>query len=252
MKRAVMCLWIVFSVSVAWSQQYTGMSGLIHVPSAEMDSAGDARLGAHFLNKNFTPRASGWRYEGKPYHTFDFYLSLTPFKWVEIGYTITLLKHKADPDDPNGDKSGYTQKDRYLSIKFQPIAERKYVPAIAVGANDFITSSPFKKREGENNDYWRNYYVALTKHFVMSGHILGATVSYRHFMQPYNHRWNGVVGGVTYRPAFARNVRAILEWTGCDINFGVDCLLWKRLLIQASLQDGRYPSGGLCYKVNLF
>ena len=39
----------VFPVS---AQQYTGMSGLIHVPSADMDDAGAARVGIHFLNKN--------------------------------------------------------------------------------------------------------------------------------------------------------------------------------------------------------
>ena len=72
------------------AQQYTGMSGLIHVPSADMDESGVARVGAHFLNREFTPDV-GFDYEGK-YHTISHYLSITPFRWMEIGYTCTLQK----------------------------------------------------------------------------------------------------------------------------------------------------------------
>lgn len=64
--------------------------------------------------------------------------------------------------------------------------------------------------------------------------------------------WNGVVGGITYRPSFARNLRAIAEYTGNEINVGADYLLWKHLFLQATLQDGKYFSGGVCFCVNLF
>lgn len=39
---------LLFSVP-AVAQQYTGMSGLIHVPSADMGEEGEARAGVHFL-----------------------------------------------------------------------------------------------------------------------------------------------------------------------------------------------------------
>lgn len=45
------CLFFFGSGQLLHAQQYTGMSGLIHVPSGEMDEAGEARVGAHFLNK---------------------------------------------------------------------------------------------------------------------------------------------------------------------------------------------------------
>ncbi|MCM1349392.1 MAG: YjbH domain-containing protein [Firmicutes bacterium] len=243
---------ILFAALNAFSQQYTGMSGLIHVPSADMDSAGDARIGVHFLNHEFTPNHPVWHYDGKKYDTGDMYLSLTPFKWISIGYTMTLFKRHADPQFPK-DKDGYTAKDRYFSIKIRPLEEGKWWPSVAIGSNDCLTSKPFKSNDvSGGNGYWRNYYGALTKHFSIKGNTIGVTAVYRHFISIYNHRWNGLVGGVTFRPAFARNLRAVVEWTGCDVNFGVDCLLWKHLLLQASLQDGRYPSGGICYVVNLF
>lgn len=234
-----------------YAQQYTGMSGLIHVPSAEMDNAGDARIGAHFLNGHFTPDQPYWYFEGKKYHTADFYVSLTPFKWVELGYTITLFR---GIDQRPGENSGYNKKDRYMSIKFRPLEEGKYWPAVALGSNDFLSSAPLRNnnKSDDSNGFWRNYYIALTKSFDIKGHILAPTLTYRYFTNHFNHRWNGLVGGVVYKPSFARNLRLTVEWTGCDVNVGVDCLLWRHLLVQGSLQDGRWPSAGLCYKVNLF
>ena len=44
----------------------------------------------------------------------------------------------------------------------------------------------------------------------------------------------------------------MVEYTGNDVNVGVDCLLWKHLFIQAALQNGRYFSGGLRFQMNLF
>ncbi|MCM1138929.1 MAG: YjbH domain-containing protein [Muribaculum sp.] len=243
MRRIIFYLLFLFPVVVS-AQQYSGMTGLIHVPSADMDSTGDARIGAHFLNKEFLPDCGNFTVNGSKYHSYDFYLSITPFWWVEAAFAITLEKGIQPSFIDNTHK--YTQKDRYFSIKFNPLREGKYYPAIAVGGQDC-----FSFGEG-GGSLFTNFYVAATKHLDIKKQEIGLTLTYRRFSKDYNHRWNGLVGGITYRPSFARNWRAIVEWTGCNVNFGIDCLLWKHLLLQASLQDGKYPSGGICYKVNLF
>lgn len=237
----MMLIAFILGIGVCNAQQYTGMTGLIHTPDAEMDTAGTARIGIHLLNKEMTPK------QAFNYTTGDLYLSLTPFNWVEIGYTMTLFR----------EGQAKNKKDRYFSIKFRPLKEGKWWPAVAVGANDFINSGIWKslKPSEDNliNGFFRNYYVAATKHFDLKGHELGATLAYRYFTngRKLNH-WNGVVGGITYRPKFFKPLRAILEYAGRDVNFGVDCLLWKHLLLQASLQRFKHPSGGICYVVNLF
>lgn len=247
---------LILAITLLWAisgmaQQYTGMTGLIHVPDADMDTVGTARIGAHFLNKKFLPQQS-FKFEGEHYNTGDAYLSVTPFKWMEIGYTMTLFrKLKGQDGEPSRNK-----KDRYFSIKFRPLAEGRWWPSVAIGANDFINSRVWTSLKPEDNpnaqnDLFRNYYIAVTKHFDIRGHRIGANVAYRHFFSGDNN-WNGIVGGVTYRPAFFRPLRFILEYAGRDVNFGADCLLWKHLLIQVSLQRFKYPSGGLCYVVNLF
>lgn len=231
------------------AQQYTGMSGLIHVPTADMDKEGDIRIGAHFLNREMTPDESYFYSNGKKYHTFSHYLSITPFSWVEIGYTCTLLRKKSKP---NSSAFGhYEQKDRYFSAKLRPLKEGKWWPSLAVGFNDYWDSRADVSGEG-GELYFGNIYVAATKHIEMAGHEWGIHVAYREYRRDYNSKWNGVVGGITYNPSFARNLRGIVEYTGNEINIGADCLLWKHLLLQASLQDGKYFSGGVCFQMNLF
>ncbi|MCM1028588.1 MAG: YjbH domain-containing protein [Pseudoflavonifractor sp.] len=224
------------------------MSGLINVPSADMDSAGDARIGAHFLNRYSLPTGSFAYPDGKPYHSYDFYLSITPFRWMELGYTFTLFRAL----NSHG-VYAYNRKDRYFSVKFAPFRESKLLPAIAVGANDFIDSS-FKIDDPGGSGFFCNFYLAATKHIPLGSHggVVGVSAVYRHFTHKCSRKWDGLVGGLTYSPPFAPSLRFIAEWTGCDVNVGADCLLFRHLLIQASLQDGKFPSAGLCYVVNLF
>lgn len=228
------------------AQLYTGTTGLLHTPSAEMNDAGTACIGGYFLNKAFTPAA--FTYDGK-YHTGDYFLSLTPFSWIELGYTCTLLKNIQDDG-----RVGWGQ-DRYFSVKVRPLREGKYWPAVAIGSNDPIGTDYKGMLDVSHNsksEYFSNYYVAATKHFDFRAGQLGAHIAYRRFRQDYNGKWNGVTGGVTFRPAFARNLRALTEYTGHEVNIGLDCLLWRHLLLQGCLQGGKYLSGGLCYQLSLF
>lgn len=241
----------VLSLSAA-AQQYMGMSGLIHVPTGAMNEAGEARIGGHFLNREMTPDMM--RLDGSKYHTWTHYLSATPFSWLELAYSVTLMKvHKPDADNP--DKVGYYYKDRALSVKVQPLRERegRWWPSIAVGGVDLIDSkeSDDNPAQGSKSQYFANYYVAASKHIDLRGHRLGVHVAYRHWKLEGNERWNGPVGGITFQPAFQRNLRFMAEYTGDDVNVGFDWKLWKHLLVQSSLQNGKYFSGGLCFCVNL-
>lgn len=260
MKRIKIILLFLMLGSIAvFAQQYTGMNGLIHVPSADMDDEGSIRIGTHFLNKHFLPNKAFDLNVSFPslnkgkYNTMDFYASITPFSWMEIGYTITLRKSNHSNMASDHDIS-YCRKDQYFSLKVQSIKEGKWWPSIALGTNDPITTGGKKGTGSETNlnQHFANYYMAATKHFVISNQEFGTTVVYRKFKRSYNSRWNGLVGGITCRPSFARNFRAIVEWTGCDVNAGIDCVLWKHLMLQASLQKGQYPSAGICYTTKLF
>ena len=234
------------------AQLYTGTSGLINTPSADMNQEGNAWIGCYFMNSHFTPEDDGrygFIYDGEKYNTMDFYLSVTPFKWIELSYTFTLFKTLIE----GYDKPKYNQKDRYFSIKLNPLRDGRYHPSIAIGSNDFL-GSPSKRHGhgGSGAGYFCNYYIVATKHFKSAGHDIGISLAYRYCPKVYNEKWEGVVGGVTWQPRWVPNLRAIVEYTGNEVNVGADCLLWKHLFLQATLQNGKYFSGGLCFCVNLF
>lgn len=242
----------LFAMLPLKAQLYTGLSGLINTPSADMNEEGDARIGCYYMNSHFTPDGDGrhgFEYNGEKYNTMDFYASITPFRWMEIGYTITLFKSLLD----GYDKPKYNQKDRYFSVKLNPIREGKYIPAIAIGAND-VTGSPTKRHTRGSNyvGYFCNYYIAATKHFKPYGHDISVNVAYRYCPNIYNEKWEGIVGGITYSPSSYKPLRIIAEYTGNEVNVGADCLLWKHIFLQAVLTDGTHFSGGICFQMNLF
>jgi len=235
----------------ASAQHFAGMTGLINTPSADMNEDGDVMIGGYFLNKQYLDRmgVNGFTYEGEPYNTCDFYASITPFRWIEIGYTFTLFKGC----DEGYTKPKYNRKDRYLSLKLNPLREGKFYPAIAIGSNDFLGSPTRHKGPGlKKEGYFTNFYIVATKHFKPWGQDISVNMAYRYCPNDYTRNWDGIVGGVTWRPKWVPNIRAIAEYCGHDFNIGGDILLWNHLFIQAFMQNGRYFSGGACIKFNLF
>lgn len=228
----------------ASAQLYTGMTGLVHVPSAEMNGEGVARAGVYFLSEALSPGTFS-------YPTMSHYLSITPFRWVEAGYTCTLFR--VNYSSGGEMERRYDQKDRYFSLKINPLRESRYFPAIAIGSNDPL-GSPAKRHAiggGSGAGYFCNYYISAVKHLTLRGHTLALHLAWRRWKDEGNAKWNGPAGGITYRPRFAPNVRAIAEYDGAGVNVGADCLLWRHLLFQVSLQDGKHLSGGVCFQTDL-
>jgi hypothetical protein len=248
----------------ARAQQYTGLSGLLQTPSGEMQAEGTALVGGSFLNKAFTPEAFSF---GGKYHTANYYVALTPYRWVEVAFACTLMKNGRRDANANIIDDGSTRyyyQDRYFSVKLQPLREGKYWPSITVGANDpigtkgsgnaaYTAGNENKPSNGDGkSQYFSNYFIAASKHLDTRVGEWGAHVAYRHFKRDYNARWNGVTAGVTFRPDFARNLRAVVEYTGQEVNVGADWLLWKHLFVQGILQDGKHVSATACFRLNLF
>ena len=120
----------------AFSQLTYGTTGLLHAPSAEMQRDKTFMVGGNFLNKELTPPT--WYY-----HTYNYFLSVTVFPFLEIAYTCTLFKAEALGLKPYG-YSGFTNQDRYFSARLRVLKEGqfwKYMPAVVLGTSDPFTSS---------------------------------------------------------------------------------------------------------------
>lgn len=57
----------------------TRMSGLIYVPSTDIDDGGKTRIGGHFFRKEFLPDVSLNSLGKWMYHTGNHFLSIIPF-----------------------------------------------------------------------------------------------------------------------------------------------------------------------------
>ena len=227
------------------AQQYNGMSGLIHIPSAEMGSSGDAHLGVHYVNKELMPDKFVCPDDNgnlKKYNSYSYFLNVTPFNWLEVAYTCVLFKY----NQPN--RKGYKAKDRHFCIKVNPLKETKYTPSLAIGADDFLSSNlDPDKIQG----YFANYWVSACKHLAIGGHKVAVHIGYRYYQKEWNKKYQGLNGALTYSPAFARNTKAIVEYDGYHVNIGFNALLYRHLLMQASFTDLSNFSVGIAYEINL-
>lgn len=226
------------------AQQYTGMTGLLHAPSAEMDTIENARIGVHALPTYMMPDAM--RFEGEKYASSNWYLSVMPFKWIELGYSFTLMKFRKNLKKKS-EEIGFYSKDRYFSLRLRPLNEGHYWPSVVIGGNDVIG-----QRDGDSHSfYFRNFYVAASKHIDLPFGEVGAHLAYRKWAKSYNSRWNGVVGGITLRPAIYSPLRMIAEYDGNGINVGADCVLFRYVQLQMSLMQCRYLSLGGAIRIEL-
>lgn len=244
-KRIIVVVYAVLLFASASAQQYVGSTGLIHVPTAEMDTVGMARVGAHYIPESMIPKSIAA--DGNQQWSLTNYLSITPFRWIQLSYGYTLWRcHKNL--NPNAEM-GFYSKDRYFSLRLQPLQEGKWWPAVALGGNDVVGSNDDGKSE---SFYYQNYYVTATKHFEFLDWVtLGTHVTYRKWKNKNNNRWNGLVGGLTFSPLIYPKLRVFSEWDGCRVNFGADCKLFKYFLVQASMLEGKDFAGGVSLMIPL-
>lgn len=226
------------------AQQYAGMTGLLHVPSAEMDTIVNFRLGVHAIPTDMMP--DGIRFEGEKYASSNWYVSAMPLKWLEVGYSFTLMKFRKNLDKES-DEIGFYSKDRYFSLHLRLLNEGRYWPSVVIGGNDVIG-----QRDGDSESFcFRNFYLATSKHLDLPFGVVGGHLTYRKWTRSYNSRWDGVVGGITLRPSIYSPLRAIAEYDGDGINIGADCMLFRYVLLQASLIKCRYLSVGGAIRIEL-
>jgi hypothetical protein len=118
---------------------------------------------------------------------------------------------------------------------------------VVIGGNDVIG-----QRDGDSYSfYFRNFYVAASKHIDLPLGVVGGHLAYRKWAKSFNSRWDGVVGGITLRPSVYSPLRAIAEYDGEGVNIGADCVLFRYVQLQASLMHCRYLSAGASVRIEL-
>lgn len=268
MKR-LSSFFVFMLICISGLAQFTiGTTGLLNMPTADMQRDKTFMFGSGFLEKHATP--ARWTY-----NTYNYYINITLFPWLEVAYDCTL--HKAMECDPvygcgywiPTTYGKFVNQDRNFSIRLRLLKEGqlwKYMPAIVIGSND-VTTRPgdkdtnFSNPEGDGNGFWSRYFIVATKHYTVKNiGELGMHLAY-----VYNRRTdnplNGPALGTNFRftlpgnqplTAIINHLNLIAEYDSRTINLGAEYNIWKDY-INAVIEFNRchYFSGGLIFKVHL-
>lgn len=227
-----------------YAQLTYGVTGLLHMPSAEMQKDKTIMIGGNYLNKHNIPSSWG-------YNTYNYFLNVTIFPCLEVNYTCTLLSF--GEWGKNGKR--YNNQDRYFSARLRILKEGqffKYMPAIVVGTSDPFSHSitGFKEVglvDGSTNGYFNRYYIALSKHFnVKRLGILGTHLAYI-YGNRYDFKFKGLAIGVDFCPSIYNKLNIIAEYDSKDINLGFSLNLPFNFNATFELQSGKYVSAGIAY-----
>lgn len=201
---------------------------MLNAPSANMLKDGTFYAGLNFLDKAYTSNLTE-----NQFNCLAYYVDITFLPFFEFNYRSTR-----ELDNPN---TSHTV-DRMFSFKLRPVKERKYIPAIAVGVNDVLTTAE------SGNQYFNAVYIVGSKNIEWKKHLFGGSFGYAY---PYSKssQFQGIFGGVSYSPAFMRQITFMLEYDTQSVNIGGSVLFLKHLYVFGMLQGFTHISGGIAYRV---
>lgn len=265
MKRNLFLLLFLLCLKINLYGQFTfGTTGLLHMPTAEMQKDKTFMFGGSLLNPETLPSKEWWG----NYYTYNYYINITILPWLEIGYTCVLVKAK--PGIYHWVPSTYgkfVNQDRSFHGRLRVWKEgwwKDWTPQIVIGANDPTTGSwegGSSSDDQRNNGFFCRYYLAATKRveFTNNG-SLGIHAAYVFNRKEVNHL-NGPAIGVNYRfslpkTSFVNNalngLNLMAEYDSKQVNIGGCYSFWKdRINVYGELYECRHPSLGLVLKICL-
>lgn len=207
-----------------------GTTGLLNVPSAEMQTDGTFFFGANYLPDQFTP-------DDFNYNTGNYYFNITFLPFLEINYRLTIFKFN----------NGEFNQDRSFGMRLRMLKEKKWIPSFVIGGNDFYSSSGLK------SSYFTSVYGVTTKKIILNKTQLGVTAGYAYedLSTVKKENLKGFFGGVSVSPGFLPAVKIIGEYDSIGFNTGVTAMILKHFFIYGFLRDFKTPTGGLAYYIYL-
>ena len=231
MIRLFFYLFFLFLCVPAISQPLAGTTGLLNIPSANMQEDGTFMAGANYLPISLTPPE--W-----DYNTGNYYLNITFLPFMEISYRMTLYKLAGS--------NHFNNQDRSLSARFRIVKEKEYFPSVVIGSNDMYSSS-----QGFTVDrFFTSFYLTATKNLSYNNHKFGATAGYVYELSKSNYV-SGVFGGISYSPSFLPYLQLMAEYDSRVFNGGASLLLFNHIYLFGMAHDLKQLTGGFAFLVYL-
>ena len=162
--------------TVLKGQALYGTSGLLHMPTADMQKDKTVMLGGNVLDKH--PLSTYWNNKNYTY-TYNYYINVTIFPWLEVAYTCTLVKGiHGSSYWPQQTWGRFTNQDRSFHFRLRAWKEgwwKPWTPQIVLGLDDPTSHEAYGggaikfDEDGMQNNHFTRYYLAATKHFSFAG-----------------------------------------------------------------------------------
>lgn len=287
--RFVAFILVVYTMPLpSYAQALRGTTGLLHAPTAEMENDKTFKFGANLLA--LTP-LHFYSFNKEINKTYNYYLNVTFFPWLEVGYTCTLnyAVHGSTYFPPKS-WGKYTNQDRSFYARIRLWKEgwwKKWTPQVVLGLDDPSSHSHYGGGNitiGDGamaDNHFTRYYLALTKHLFYVGwgqfgvhaawimnYGKGSYTNSGHMVNP--ERYNRPSIGINYRlglndvnllTKLANGVNLMAEYDARTINVGGEYSIPIARMknggealsahILGELNDGKYFSGGIQFKVHL-
>ncbi len=225
-------------------------SGLLQMPSAEMNQSGTFMITNNFMDSHTVP-SEAWGY-----NTFGYGFDITFLKRLEVYYTCVLFDGKRKPNANERDKIMFNQ-DRHLGAKVLLLRAgdfgKSWFPNVAVGVNDFDREM-FQK--GGGNNYFVRLYAVASKRFLTPVGEVGAHIGYQFNNWSY-YSLSGPMAAVAWNPIWLQkndviSTKLIAEYDARTFNVGAIVSLWKdHFEAMVELQALKWVSAGIRYKLVL-
>lgn len=255
------------------AQHTNGTTGLLHAPSADMQKDGTFMFGGSAIDvATLSGYWSNHKREYTPF-TYNYYINITMFPWLEISYTCTLVKGNYGSSYwPSPTWGKFVNQDRSFHGRLRLWKEgwwKNWTPQIVLGLNDPGSHKTnggggitLGGGEGGNHNYHTRYYLAATKHFKFEGiGNLGLHTAYVVGKAMTDEHYKGGSAGVNFRfnmnkentfCKYLNGLNLIVEYDAKTINVGGHYSLWKEYVnIVAELNNGKHFCGGIYFKVPL-
>ncbi|GFH99682.1 hypothetical protein IMSAGC004_02087 [Bacteroidaceae bacterium] len=85
----ILFIWVCIANHIKAQYMY-GTTGLLQMPTAEMQKDKTFMFGVGALSPQIIPSKEWWG----DYYTLNYYVNITIFPWLEVGYNCVLVKAK--------------------------------------------------------------------------------------------------------------------------------------------------------------
>lgn len=258
-----------FYTVLVHSQAFTGTTGLLYMPTADMQKDRTFQVGGNYLNTN---HLSTHFHSKEVDYTWNYYINITFFPWLEIGYTCTLVH--ADHGStyfPESVWGTFPNQDRSFNGRLRIWKEgwwKNWTPQIVFGIDDAGSHEAYGGGEiimgntNRTNNYGTRYYLAATKHFTFNGvGEIGTHVAYIHGKAKGIPEYKRPAAGINFRfsligDEFYKKVlnglNIMAEYDARTFNTGFNYAIWKdRINITCAWNECKYFSSGIFFLVPL-